>query len=103
MSIAFGGVEDEIADPSAGDVEVFGGDVGEDDAGGDVLAGPEAGGVEEVVFAQVGEAEEPEDGVGDAGEDAEPGAESGWVDLWRGMWLVLRNGGIEGNGNLRIV
>ena len=50
MGVAFGGVEDEIADPRAGDVEVFGGNVGEDDAGGDVFAGPQAGGVEEGVW-----------------------------------------------------
>ena len=81
MGIAFGGIKNEIADTSARDVEMLGRDIGEDDTGGDFRAGPFAGGGEKVGFAQVREAEEPEDGFGDAGEDAEPGSEGGWLDL----------------------
>ena len=81
MGVALGRVEHEVADARARDVQVLGRDVGEEDAGGDVRASPLARGREQVALAQVREAEEPEDALGDAGEDAEPGAEGCWLDL----------------------
>lgn len=60
---------------------MLGRDVGEDDAVRDFGGCPLASGGEEVRFSEIREAEKPEDGVGNAGEDAEPGAESGGFDL----------------------
>lgn len=84
MGVAFGGVEEEVADAGASDVLAFLGDVCEDDTVGDFGAGPLGGCLLEVCFAEVGEAEEPEDGFGDSLEDAEPGAEGGGFDLGDG-------------------
>jgi hypothetical protein len=81
VRIALGRVEEEVADAGAGDVLVLGGNVCEGDARGYFLASPVEGGGFEVRFAEVGEAEEPEDGFGDAGEDAEPGSEGCGFDL----------------------
>lgn len=84
MRITLRCVEEEIRDAAARDMRCFWRDVGEEDARGDVRAGPFTGGREEVRGAVCGEAEEPEVGVGHAGEDAQPGAEGRWVDLWVG-------------------
>lgn len=81
MGVALWGVEEEVADAGASNVLAFLGDVCEDDAVGDFGAGPLGGCLLEVCFAEVGEAEEPEDGFGDPLEDAEPGAECGGLDL----------------------
>ena len=81
MGVAFRGIEEEIADAGTGDVLVLGSYICEDDAGGDFGAYPAEGCFSEVFFAKIGEAEEPEDGFGDAGEDAEPGSEGCWLDL----------------------
>ena len=81
MGIAFGRVQEEITNSGAGDMLVFRGYVGEDDAGCHFGANPAEGGFAEVFFAEVWEPEEPEDGFGDAGEDAKPGSESCWFDL----------------------
>ena len=51
MCVTLWGVEEEIADSSARDVEVFRCDVREFDAGGYAFAGPFVGGTEEVLFA----------------------------------------------------
>jgi hypothetical protein len=56
-------------------------DVGEDDARSNFGGSPLVCGMPEVSLAEIGEAEEPEDGIGDAGEDAEPRTESGRFDL----------------------
>jgi hypothetical protein len=69
-------IEEEVQYASARDVRALGRHVGEDDAGDDVGGCPEAREGEEVLFAQVGEAEEPEDGVGEGAEDAEVESES---------------------------
>ena len=81
MRVAFRRVEEQVADARASDVLLFGGHVGEDQAGGDALAAPFAGGAAEVGFAEFGEAEEPEVGFRGGGEDAQPGAEGCGVDL----------------------
>lgn len=56
MRITLRRVEEKITDTSAGNVLVLLGDVGEQDARGDFLAGPEKRGLLEVRFAKVGEA-----------------------------------------------
>lgn len=66
MGIAFGGVQEEIANSGAGDMLVFRGYVCEDDAGCHFSANPAESGFAEVLFAEVWESEEPEDGFGDA-------------------------------------
>ena len=81
MGVAFGGVQEEVANSGARDMLVFRGYVCEDDAGCDFRADPAEGGFAEVFFTEVGEAEEPEDGFGDAREYAEPGSEGCWFDL----------------------
>lgn len=81
MGVALRSIEEEVADAGAGDVLMFWSHIGEEDTGGDLGAGPVESGLAEVVFAEVGKAKEPEDGFGEAGEDAEPGAEGGWFDL----------------------
>jgi len=55
VRVALGRVEEEVRNFRARNVQVFRGDVGEDDARGHLRAGPEAGGVEEVFLAEVGE------------------------------------------------
>ena len=70
MGVALGSVEEEVAHTGTRDVFVLGRDVGEDDAGCDLGASPEKGGFAEVGLAEVWEAEEPQDGFWDAGEDA---------------------------------
>jgi hypothetical protein len=40
MGVTFGGIEEKVADTGAGDVLVFWGYIGEDDAGGYFLTGP---------------------------------------------------------------
>ena len=67
MGVALGRVEEEVADPGAGYVLVFRGDVGEDDAGRYFRAYPPQRCFSEVFFAEVGEAEKPEDCFGNAG------------------------------------
>ena len=81
MGVAFGGVQEEVANSGAGDMLVFRGYVGEDDAGCHFGADPAEGGFAEVFFAKIWESEEPEDGFGDAGQDTEPGSEGCWFDL----------------------
>ena len=81
MRVALWCVEEEVADACAGDVLVFLGDVGKDYATCYFYAGPEEGRLLEVCFAEVGEAEQPEDGVGNLFEDAQPGAEGCGLDL----------------------
>ena len=81
MGVAFGGVQEEVANSGSRDMLVFRGYVCEDDAGCDFGADPAEGGFAEVFFTEVGEAEEPEDGFGDAREYAEPGSEGCWFDL----------------------
>ena len=81
MGVAFGGVQEKVANSGAGDMLVLGGYVCEDDAGCDFGANPPERGFAEVFFAEVWEAEEPEDGFGDTGEDAEPRSEGCWFDL----------------------
>lgn len=51
VGVAFGGVEEEITDASAGDVLVLCGNVCEDYAGGDFFSCPEFGESEKVGFA----------------------------------------------------
>jgi hypothetical protein len=70
VRVAFGGIEEEIADARAGDVLVFLRDVGENDAVRNVCACPHVCRLFEVCFTEIREAEEPEDGAGDAFEDA---------------------------------
>lgn len=82
MRVALRGVEEEIDDARTRNVRSFGGDIGEDDAGCDRGGGPCTREGEKVLLAEVGEAEEPKDGFGDGGENAEVKAESGGVDLW---------------------
>ena len=81
MGVTFGSVQEEVANSGAGDMLVFRGYVGEDDAGCDFGADPAEGGFAEVFFTEIWEAEEPKDGFGDAGEYAEPGSEGCWFDL----------------------
>ena len=81
MGVAFGGVQEEVTNSGAGNMLVLRGYVCEDDAGCYFGANPAEGGFAEIFFAEVGEAEEPEDGFGDTGEDAEPGPEGCWFDL----------------------
>lgn len=81
MRVAFRRVEEQIAYLRARDVEGFGSDVGEDYAGGGGGCGPGAGEGEEVCFADVREAEEPEDGIRDRLEDAEPRSKRRGLDL----------------------
>lgn len=75
MGIAFGRVEKQIDDAGSGDVSPLGRDVGEDNAGGDGGGGPCAREGKEVLFAEIRKAEEPENGVGEGGEDAQVEAE----------------------------
>jgi hypothetical protein len=75
MRITLWRVEEEIYYASPSDVSTFGSDVGEDDSRSDGSGCPGACEGEEVLFAEVGEAEEPEEGVGEGGEDAEVEAE----------------------------
>ena len=70
VGVALGSVEDEVADAGARYVEVLGRDVGEDDAGSYFWRRPLPRGVQEVRLAEIWKAEEPEDGVWDAGQDA---------------------------------
>jgi len=81
VRIAFRRVQKQIRDARPPDVHALGRHVREQDAGGDGRAGPGVRGGDEVLFAVGGEAEEPEDGGGEGGEDAQPGAEGGGVDL----------------------
>jgi hypothetical protein len=81
MRITFGGIEEQIQHGGARDVGALGRNVGEEDAGDDFGGGPGARKGEEVLFAEVGEAEEPEDGVREGAEDAEVEAEGDGVDL----------------------
>ena len=90
MRVALGSVEEEVADACARNVQVFGCHVGEDDAVRYVRSGPFASRLKEVLFAEIGEAEKPEDGFGQAGEDAEPGSEGCWFDLSRLLALISR-------------
>jgi hypothetical protein len=83
VRVALGGIEEEVADAGARDMLVLLRNVGEDDAVGDFRSRPHVGSLFEVGLAEVGEAEEPEDGVGETFEDAEPGAEGGGFDLDR--------------------
>ncbi len=76
MRIALGRVEKQIDDGSSGNVSSLGRDVGENNAGGDGCGSPCARESKEMLFAEVREAEEPENGVGEGGEDAEVEAES---------------------------
>ena len=82
MGVALGSVEEEVADSGARNVLVLRCHVREYDAVRYLCRGPPAGRVEQVLLAWVREAEKPEDGVGKAGEDAEPSAESGWFNLF---------------------
>lgn len=81
MGIALRGVEEEIADSRARDVHVLRRNIGEDDARSDFWRCPFACRLEEVLFAKVGEAKEPEDGSRTLGKDTEPGAEGRGLDL----------------------
>lgn len=81
MGVALRSIEEEVAHAGAGDVLMFWSHIGEEDTGGDLGAGPVESGLAEVGFAEVGKAKEPEDGFGETGEDAKPGAEGGWFDL----------------------
>jgi hypothetical protein len=81
MGVAFGRVEEEVADARARDMLMFGGHIRKDDAGGDFLSRPLERCGFEVCLAEVGEAQKPEYCLRYAGEDAEPGSEGGGFDL----------------------
>jgi hypothetical protein len=81
VRIAFWGVEEEVADPGAGDVLVLGRDIGEDDARCDGGGGPLLSGLAQVGLSEFRKAKEPEPGGREILEDAQPGAESRGLDL----------------------
>jgi hypothetical protein len=81
VRVALGRIEEQIAYAGARDVLLLGRDIGEDDAAGNPLATPVPCGTAEVGLAEFGEAEQPEVGFGSGGEDTQPSAEGGWVDL----------------------
>ena len=56
-------------------MHVLWGDIGEDNSGGGLLARPCDRRFLEIAFAKVGKTKEPENGVGNVSEDAQPGAE----------------------------
>jgi len=55
VSIAFGGVQDEIADARARNVEVLGRDIGEMDSRRDIFPGPKFGCCFEMLLAEIRE------------------------------------------------
>lgn len=59
MGVAFGGVEKEVAHSSARDVLVLLGNVGENNAVGNIRARPHVGGLFEVGLSKIWESEEP--------------------------------------------
>lgn len=81
MCVTFGRVEEDVADTCAGDVLLLGRDIGEEDAGRNFGAGPFLCDSAEIFLAEVGEAEEPEAGVWDFSDDAEPCSERCWLNL----------------------
>lgn len=82
MGVTLGCVEEEVAYTGAGYVLLLWRYIGEEDSVSDFWAGPGVRNLLQVGLAEVGEAEEPEDGFGEAGEDAQPGAEGGGFDLF---------------------
>ena len=81
MGVAFGSVEEKVADAGSCDMLVFRSHVSEDNAGGDLGASPLMSGLTEVGFTKIREAKQPEDSFRKAREDAEPGAKGGRFDL----------------------
>lgn len=61
MCVALGCVEEEVAHAGTGDVLLLGSHVGKDDAAGDFLTCPELCRAAEVVFAELGEPQKPQD------------------------------------------
>lgn len=70
MSIAFRRVEEQIQDLCSRDVRILGRNVGEDDPRCRFFPGPGNGCLPKVLFAEVGKAEEPEDGIRNSCQDA---------------------------------
>jgi len=86
VGVALGRVEEEVAHPRPRNVLVLRCHVREEHARRHVRPRPELRRLLQVRFAQVREAQQPEDGLWEFGEDAEPGAEGCRFDL--GVTLV---------------
>lgn len=56
MSVAFGGIEEKIADTGTGDMLMLGSYIGEDDPGRSCFPSPRDSSLFEVLFTEIGEA-----------------------------------------------
>jgi len=81
VRIAFRRIQKQIRDARPLDMHALGRHVREQDAVCNGCAGPRVRSGEKLLFAVGGKAEEPEDGGGERGQDAQPGAEGGGVDF----------------------
>lgn len=81
MSVAFGSVKEQIAHSGTRDVLVLWRHVREDDPRCDFGSRPAHRHLLEVVFTELGEAQEPEHSLGESCEYSKPIPEGGGVDL----------------------
>jgi len=81
VRVAFRCVEEQIADAGASNMLVFLRNIGELDAPCDFGSSPHVRRLSEVRLSQVGEAEQPENGVWQSSEDAQPATERCRLDL----------------------
>lgn len=96
MRVAFGSVEEQIADAGTGDMHMFRSDISEDDSGSHFGCRPFLSRLFEILFSQVWEAKEPKNSFRYGGEDAEPSAEGCWFDLITNVSIsVLYSGETE--------
>lgn len=81
MSITFGCIKKDIANPGTGYVLMFGRNVGKYYAGGNLGANPRHRRLPEVRFSKVGKSEQPQHGLRDSSEYPKPSSESGGFNL----------------------
>ncbi len=89
MSVAFGSIEEEIADSSPGNVLMLRGHVREDDPRRDFGSGPAHCRLLEVLLTQLGKAQEPEHCFGKTREDSKPTTEDRRLNLQTSLWSAI--------------
>lgn len=90
VRVALRRIQEEVADPGAGDVLLLRRHICEDDPPGEFFTGPRLRGPLQVRLAEFREPKQPKIGIWYALEDTEPGAEGSWINLDLGVSRVIR-------------